>query len=137
MEKTPQAHKAAAREFVQTAELTQLQVNPKNGAKSIPFKRPIRVRLGGKQRDLALRCPFGGPKSFDPSKTDRVSFSVSVDPASTEAAWASKLDEKAKSLLKARLREFMEKATPTQIDENWKAMTKEAKSEEYLSLIHI
>ena len=76
MEKTPQAHKAAAREFVRTAELTNLQVNPKNGAKSIPFKRPIRVRLGGKQRDLALRCPFGGPKSFDPTKVDRLSFSV-------------------------------------------------------------
>ena len=59
MEKTPQAHKAAAREFVQTAELTQLQVNLKNGAKSIPFKRPIRVRLGGRTRDFALRAREG------------------------------------------------------------------------------
>ena len=128
---TPHASKAAALESVDTAELGTLTVNPKNGAKSVPFKRPIRVRLGGVTRGAALRCPFRGPKSFDPSKTDRVSFSVSVDPASTEAAWASKLDVKAKRLLKARLSEFMEKATPPQIDESWKTMTKEAKSEEY------
>ena len=128
---TPHASKAAALLSVDTAELGTLAVNPKNGAKSVPFKRPIRVRLGGVTRNVALRCPFGPPKSFDPSKTDRVSFSVSVDPASAEAVWASRLDEKAKSLVKARLREFMEKATPAQIDENWKTMIKEAKSEEY------
>ena len=128
---TPHASKAAALESVDTAELGTLTVNPKNGAKSVPFKRPIRVRLGGVTRGAALRCPFGGPKSFDPSKTDRVSFSVSVDPAHTEAAWAIRLDVKAQSLLKARLSEFMEKATPAQIDENWKTITKEAKSEEY------
>ena len=58
MEKTPQAHKAAAREFVQTAELTTLQVNPKNGAKSIPFKRPIRVRLGGKAARPGAALPL-------------------------------------------------------------------------------
>ena len=105
---TPHASKAAALESVASAELTTLTVNPKNGAKSVPFKRPIRVRLGGVNGGAALRCPFGPPKSFDASKTDRVSFSVSVDPASTEAAWASKLDAKAKSLLKARLGEYME-----------------------------
>ena len=128
---TPHASKAAALESVASTELTTLAVNPKNGAKSVPFKRPVRVRLGGVTRSAALRCPFGPPKSFDPSKTDRVSFSVSVDPESAEATWANKLDEKARSLLKARLREFMEKATPAQIDENWKPITREAKSEEY------
>ena len=43
---TPHASKAAALESVDTAELGTLTVNPKNGAKSVPFKRPIRVRLG-------------------------------------------------------------------------------------------
>ena len=57
MEKTPQAHKAAAREFVTNAELTTLQVNPKNGAKSIPFRRPIRVRMGGRDRDTHAGVP--------------------------------------------------------------------------------
>ena len=52
-------------------------------------------------------------------------------PSIASSSSASKLDAKAKSLLKARLGEFMEKATPAQIDENWKTMTKEAKSEEY------
>ena len=137
MEKTPQAHKAAAREFVRTAELTNLQVNPKNGAKSIPFRRPIRVRLGGRTRDFALRAPFGGPKSFDPSKVDRLSFSVCVAPDSAEATYADLLDEKAKTLFKARLREFIEKATPAQVDENWKPLKKPAKSDEYWPTISV
>ena len=67
---TPHVRKAAALQAVDTAELTALQVNPKNGAKSIPFRRPIRARLG-RPDALALRCPFGPPKSFDPTKTDR------------------------------------------------------------------
>ena len=127
---TPHVRKAAATEQLDNAELTALQVNPRNGAKSIPFRRPIRARLG-RPETLALRCPFGAPKSFDPTKTDRVSFSVSVGPESDEARYAARLDEKAKSLLKARLPEFMERATPAQVDENWKPVLKEARSAEY------
>ena len=115
-EATPHASKAAAVLQIEAAELTALSVNPKNGSKTVPFKRPIRVRFGGKSRDTALRCPFGAPKSFDPTKTDRVSFSVSVSPESDEARYAARLDEKAKSLLKARLPEFMERATPAQVE---------------------
>jgi len=137
MERTPQAHKAAAREFVRTAELATLQVNPRNGAKSIPFKRPIRVRLGGRSRDLALRAPFGGTKSFDPTKVDRLSFSVCVAPDSPEAQFADLLDEKAKSLFKARLGDFMDKATPQKVDEDWKPIKKAPKSEEYWPTIAV
>ena len=52
---TPHASKAAALESVASAELTTLAVNPKNGAKSVSFKRPIRVRLGGVTRGLSRR----------------------------------------------------------------------------------
>ncbi len=79
-ESTPHASKAAAVLQIDAAELTALSVNPKNGSKTIPFKRPIRVRLGGKPRDDALRGPFGAPKSCEATRTDRVSFNVSVDP---------------------------------------------------------
>ena len=40
---TPHVRKAAATEQLDNAELTALQVNPRNGAKSIPFRRPIRA----------------------------------------------------------------------------------------------
>ena len=78
-EATPHASKAAAVLQIEAAELTALSVNLKNGSKTVPFKRPIRVRFGGKSRDTALRCPFGTPKSFEASKTDRVGFNISID----------------------------------------------------------
>ncbi len=52
-------------------------------------------------------------------------------PESDEARYAERLDAKAKTLLKARLSEFMERATPAQIDENWKCILKEARSADY------
>ena len=64
-EATPHASKAAAVLQIEAAELTALSVNPKNGSKTVPFKRPIRVRFGRRSRDTALRCPFGAPKSFE------------------------------------------------------------------------
>jgi len=137
MERTPHCHRAAAREFVNAAELTTLQVNPKNGAKSIAFRRPIRVRMGGRDRDTALRAPFGGPKSFDPTKVDRLSFSVCVAPDSPEAQYADLLDTKAKALLKARLGEFMPGTTAARIDEDWKPIKKEPRSEDYWPTISV
>ena len=50
---TPHASKHVALEAVAGAELSTLQVNPRNGAKSVPFKRAIRVKLGGSTRDFA------------------------------------------------------------------------------------
>ena len=74
--------------------------NPKNGAISVPLKVPIRVRLGGKKRETGLRCPFGGPANFDPSKIDRVSFSVSIAPDSAEAQYAKEVDTALKDAFK-------------------------------------
>ena len=98
-EATPHCSKSAAVLQIEAAELTALSVNPKNGSKTVPFKRPIRVRFGGKKRDDALRCPFGAPKSFEATKTDRVGFNVSIDPDGSEAIFSTKLDTKAKALL--------------------------------------
>ena len=44
---TPHASKTVALEAVAGAELTTLQVTPRNGARSVPFRRAIRVNLGG------------------------------------------------------------------------------------------
>ena len=75
-EATPHASKAAAVLQIEAAELTALSVNPRNGSRTVPFKRPIRVRFGGKSRNTALRCPFGAPKSFEATRTDRVTFNI-------------------------------------------------------------
>ena len=53
----PNAATAAARAPVDSAELANLQVSPKNGSKTIPFRNPIQMRFGGKHRDMAFRAP--------------------------------------------------------------------------------
>jgi len=106
-----------------------LAKNPKNGAVSIPLKRPIRVRLGGCKKDSGLRAPFGGPKSFDPSKVDRVSFSVCVDPAGAEAEFANKVDVAVKQALSAKLSEYTQSMTSKQMEEKWKSWLKPAKED--------
>ena len=88
-ESTPHVSKAAAVLQIDAAQLTALSTNPKNGSKTVPFHRPIRARLGGKTRETALRCPFGAPKSFEATKTDRVGFNVSVDPEGPEMVFAN------------------------------------------------
>ena len=98
---TPSA-KQAIKECL-TFDLGSAQKNPKNGAISVPLKVPIRVRLGGKKRETGLRCPFGGPSNFDPSKTDRVSFSVSIAPDSAEAEYAQYVDTALKDAFKEKL----------------------------------
>ena len=131
-EATPHASKAAAVLQIEAAELTALSVNPKNGSKTVPFKRPIRVRFGGKKRDDALRCPFGAPKSFEASKTDRVSFNISIDPDGSEATFAQKLDSKVKGLLTARKEEFLPKAAD--IEANWHSVMRPGKDEYWPTL---
>ena len=106
---TPHASKPAAVLQIDAAELTALSTNPKNGSKTVPFKRPIRARFGGKTRETGLRCPFGAPKSFEATKTDRVGFNVSVDPEGPELAFANRLDTRAQALLTGRLEEFFPK----------------------------
>ena len=115
-----------------------MQKNPKNGAQSVPLKPvPIRVRLGGQKRETGLRCPFGGPSNFDPSKTDRVSFTVSVAPDSPEAQFATMLDGHLKSAFKDRIGELMPSTTPDQLGEKWKTWLKQSKSEEHWPVLSV
>ena len=72
----------------------------------MPLKVSIRVRLGGQKRETGLRCPFGGPSNFDPSKVDRVSSSVGVAPDSAEAAYSQMVDDALKTAFKERIGEF-------------------------------
>ena len=67
-ESTAHASKAAAVLQIDAADVTTLTANPKNGSKTVHFKRLIRVTLGGKTRETALRCPCGAPRA---SKSQR------------------------------------------------------------------
>ena len=125
-EPTPHASKAAATLQIEAAELTALSSNPKS--KTVPFKRPIRVRFGGKNREEALRCPFGAPNSYEASRTDRVSFSVSVDPEGAETAFAQKLNKKAQDMFLARLQDFVPKATEMDVVTTWHHALKPGKT---------
>ena len=126
---TPSA-KAAVQQCL-TFDLTQVVKNPKNGAQSVPLKVPICVRLGGLKRENGLRCPFGGPSNFDPSKTDRVSFSVAVAADSAEATYAKTVDDALKQAFKERIGEFMPSTTAEQLDAKWKTWYKAPKKEEH------
>ena len=126
---TPSA-KSAVQQCL-TFDLTQVQKNPKNGAQSVPLKVPIRVRLGGQKRETGLRCPFGGPSNFDPSKTDRVSFSVAVAPDSAEAAYSKMVDDALRQAFKERIGDLMPSTTAEQLDAKWKSWLKAPKQEEH------
>ena len=126
---TPSA-KSAVQQCL-TFDLTQVVKNAKNGTPTVPLKVPIRVRLGGLKRESGLRCPFGGPSNFDPSKTDRVSFSVAVAADSAEATYAKMVDDALKTAFKERIGEFMPSTTAEQLDAKWKTWYKAPKKEEH------